>query len=241
MWSFVPEKCLNRMISFFFLVISLDSATIVRLDKNLLREFHEAVKGKYGKIKGGQKEAFREAILLWMAFRGCKRAFSVTGKGIREFNEAISALEEFMDNPPKRDECLSLTIRPMFTVFSDEEIKAISKVLSGCRFGKPEKVKIDYTAGGEPCEAEIGVDSILEELKRVEEYWCSKEEDWVIARWLVEDLGEDKKVFEVHLNRDILHAQYILVPKEELKLFKDLEAQHNVQPMMEKPDVEEHR
>ena len=222
-------------------MISLECATIVRLDESLLREFHEAVKEEYGKIKGGQKEAFREAILLWMALRGYKRVFSVTGKGIKEFSEALSTLKDFMDNPPKRDEYPTLTIRPMFTIFSDEEIEVISKVLGKCRFGKPEKVKIDYTAGGEPCEVEIDVNRILEELKWVEEHWCSKEEDWIIARWLVEDLGEDRKIFEVHLNRDILHAQYILVPKEELKLFKELEAPRNVQPMTEKPGVEGHR
>lgn len=43
--------------------------TSVRLERDVLEEFQEAVRDNYDKLKGGQNEALREAVLLWLAHR----------------------------------------------------------------------------------------------------------------------------------------------------------------------------
>jgi len=43
--------------------------TSLRLEKSVLEELQDAVEDNYGKLKGGQKEALREAVLLWLAYK----------------------------------------------------------------------------------------------------------------------------------------------------------------------------
>ena len=47
--------------------------TSIRLERDLLEEFQDAVEDNYGKLKGGQNEAFKEAILLWLAHKKNKQ------------------------------------------------------------------------------------------------------------------------------------------------------------------------
>jgi hypothetical protein len=43
--------------------------TSLRLERNILEAFQDAVEDNYGKLKGGQNEALREAVLLWLAHK----------------------------------------------------------------------------------------------------------------------------------------------------------------------------
>ncbi len=123
--------------------------TSIRLPEDLLEAFQSSVKEEYGKLKGAQKDAFSEAVLLWLAHK--KSLPVVMIRDARSGRKHIVLTAQLEEN--LRD--LLIEQRPQLGIipigtsrFPVGVISKTTKILLG-KFGSPKKVSIQNLDQGE--------------------------------------------------------------------------------------------
>ncbi|MEM3432609.1 MAG: hypothetical protein QXG08_01070 [Candidatus Methanomethyliaceae archaeon] len=103
--------------------------TTLMINDGLMEEFQRAVEEEYGKLKGAQSEALKDAVKLWLALKGRRRFFLMTGSdgerivGLDELREVLAGLR--VENV-KTWETIFF---PIFDSFGKDDLKGLFDVV----------------------------------------------------------------------------------------------------------------
>ncbi|OYT46505.1 hypothetical protein B6U84_00245 [Candidatus Bathyarchaeota archaeon ex4484_40] len=116
--------------------------TSIRLDEDVLRMFQSSVIEEFGKLKGAQNEAFREAVLLWLAYKRGEPVVVLADDRsgrlmIVRASEVGGRLEALLS---KRNPSLSIKPAGSLPYFHAGVISDVIKALVG-KFGVPEEAE----------------------------------------------------------------------------------------------------
>ena len=185
--------------------------TSIRLDSELLEAFQDAVEGEWGKLKGAQNEALREAALLWLAYKSSLPVVLLNDnrsgrKMILLASELTSKLDAVLSKP-------ELSVTPVAAEYFQEDLLAKVAALLIDKLGRPTKARIQRVESGKVLEdLEGGADSTAEWERRLFEWQdgSSGESDVEISL-----VWKEKKVVVA-----FLQPSFISVHKLNLLLFE---------------------
>lgn len=142
--------------------------TSIRLDSELLEAFQDTVEGEWGKLKGAQNEALREAALLWLAYKSSLPVVLLNDnrsgrKMVLLASELTSKLSTVLSKP-------ELSITPVAAEYFWEGIISRVAALLIDKLGRPTKARIQRVESGRVLEELEGGDSTAEWERRLFEW-----------------------------------------------------------------------
>ena len=188
--------------------------TSIRLDSELLEAFQDAVEGEWGKLKGAQNEALREAALLWLAYKSSLPVVLLNDnrsgrKMILLASELTSKLGTALSKP-------ELSVTPVAAEYFWEGIISRVAALLIDKLGRPTKARIQRVESGKVLEdLEGGADSTAEWERRLFEWQDGSSSGGGEGDVEISLVWKEKKVVVA-----FLQSSFISVHKLNLLLFE---------------------
>ena len=181
--------------------------TSIRLDSELLEAFQDAVEGEWGKLKGAQNEALREAALLWLAYKSSLPVVLLNDnrsgrKMILLASELTSKLGTVLSKP-------ELSVTPVAAEYFWEGIISRVAALLIDKLGRPTKARIQRVESGKVLEDLEGGDSNTAEWERRLFEW----QDGVEGDVEISMMWKERKVVVAFLRPSFIsvHKQSLVV------------------------------